>query len=79
MRENGYKLLLVQAQTFHGRILKNLIKTSCPQGKCWQFTQSTIRNVSLLLCRGPEEGSPRKPGDRSKKLSTVYPSVPFDI
>ena len=33
MRGNGYKLLLVQAKTFHGRQLKNLIKTSCSQGK----------------------------------------------
>lgn len=27
MRENGYTLLLVQAQTFHGRTLENPIKT----------------------------------------------------
>lgn len=27
MRENGYTLLLVQAQTFHGRTLKNPTKT----------------------------------------------------
>lgn len=68
-------------QTFHGGQLKDLIKTSCSQGKCWRFTQSTIRNVPCCCAEALRKGVPgnREMRARNSALYIRLFCLTFDL